>query len=356
MNEFLTRARLEDILSRVRSLRVGVVGDFTLDGYWFADMTRSVISREAPLYPRPVVSEQYSCGGAANTAWNLAALGPVEVRAFTVLGDDWRGELLLRALRQAGVDPRDVLTAPGWSTPFFGKVILQANKLEQEDARLDFINTTPIPPESEASLLASVESALPELAALIVADYQPIGVITDWVLQGLNELARRFPQVVFTVDSRQRIGSFEDMVRKPNELEAAHWMFPDRAPELIGLDEYAEAALRTQVDCVPRLEGRLEDYRGCPLFITLGERGCLVVSNGESQLVPAAPIFPPIDPVGAGDTFLSALTLALAAGAAPTEAACLGHLASAVTIRKLGITGAATPEEVLAAAAGVLVS
>ena len=50
----------------MRPLRVGVVGDFTLDGYWFADMTRSALSRETPLFPRPVVREHYSCGGAAN--------------------------------------------------------------------------------------------------------------------------------------------------------------------------------------------------------------------------------------------------------------------------------------------------
>jgi sugar/nucleoside kinase (ribokinase family) len=58
---------------------------------------------------------------------------------------------------------------------------------------------------------------------------------------------------------------------------------------------------------------------------------------------------PPVDTVGAGDTFLSALTLALAAGASAVEAAALGHLAAAVTIRKLGITGAASPTEILEA-------
>ena len=92
-------ARLSEILSAIPALRVGVVGDLTLDGYWFADMTRSVISRETPLFPRPVVREQYSCGGAANVAWNLSALRPAETRAFTVFGRDWRGELLLHALQ-----------------------------------------------------------------------------------------------------------------------------------------------------------------------------------------------------------------------------------------------------------------
>ena len=72
----------------------GCCGDFVLDGYWYADMTRAQLSRETPLYNRPVVAETYSPGGAANVAWNLADLGVGEVHAISVLGKDWRGSLL----------------------------------------------------------------------------------------------------------------------------------------------------------------------------------------------------------------------------------------------------------------------
>lgn len=333
-DEFLSRSRLDALLEQIRGARVGIIGDLTLDGYWFADMTRSQLSRETPLFPRPVVKEQYSCGGAANVAWNLAALRPAQTRAFTVFGRDWRGELLLQALRDVGVDTRDVLLDPDWLTPFFGKVILQNGRLQQEDSRLDFINTVPLSQETEEELLERVEAALTELDVLVIADYQAVGVITPRVLEGLNALAARFPQVVFTVDSRERIGQFRGMVRKPNDIEAARWLFPERTPGLVGVDELAEAGLHPQVDC------------GCPLIITMGEKGCLVLDGGESHLVPAVKAPPPIDTVGAGDTFLAALSLALAAGASAIEAARLGHLAAAVTIRKLGITGAASAEEI----------
>lgn len=353
MDEYLPFPRLEKILSSIRGLRVGIIGDFTLDGYWFVDMTRSVLSRETPLYPRPVVRERYSCGGAANVAWNLAALQPAEVRAFTVLGDDWRGEILLRLLREAGVDTRDTLRLaaslaagelegePGWITPFFGKVMLTSGKTQQEDARLDFVNTAELSLETEESILDRLESALPELDGLIVADYQSNGVITPRVLDGINDLAAGNERVIISVDSRERIGQFNNMVRKPNEVEAARWLFPDGTPGLVDLEQFAGAGLYPNVDC------------GCPLFITLGEKGCLVLSEGESHLVPAIPVPPPIDTVGAGDTFLAALTAALAVGATPVEAARLGHLASAVTIRKLGITGSASPDEILQIARGL---
>ena len=282
-----------------------------------------------------MVRERYSCGGAANVAWNLAALGVTQVRAFTVVGPDWRGELLRQALNAAGVDARAALEVPGWSTPFFGKVILSNGDRQQEDARLDFVNTTRLALATEQELLARLEASLPDLDAVVVADYQANGVITPGVLEGLNRLASEAGRTIFTVDSRERIGQFLGMLRKPNRVEAARWFFQGREPEEVGLQDFAEAALYPQVDC------------GCPLFITLGADGCLVLDGGESHLVPAVRVPPPIDPVGAGDTFLSALTVGMAAGALPVEAARLGHLAAAVTVRKLDITGTATAQEIL---------
>jgi bifunctional ADP-heptose synthase (sugar kinase/adenylyltransferase) len=56
---------------------------------------------------------------------------------------------------------------------------------------------------------------------------------------------------------------------------------------------------------------------------------------------------PPIDIVGAGDTFIAALGAALASGASNVEAAELACLAASITVKKIGITGAASPEELL---------
>ncbi|MDI7277942.1 MAG: PfkB family carbohydrate kinase, partial [Anaerolineae bacterium] len=55
----------------------------------------------------------------------------------------------------------------------------------------------------------------------------------------------------------------------------------------------------------------------------------------------------PIDPVGAGDSALAGIACALAVGASPEEAALVGNLCAAVTIRKIGTTGTASPAEVL---------
>ena len=57
------------------------------------------------------------------------------------------------------------------------------------------------------------------------------------------------------------------------------------------------------------------------------------------------PVEPPIDIVGAGDSVLAGLAMALGAGAAPAEAAELGNLAGGVVVKKIGTTGTADVEE-----------
>jgi bifunctional ADP-heptose synthase (sugar kinase/adenylyltransferase) len=118
MKPGLERTQLAAILEQIRRLRVGVCGDFVLDGYWYADMTRAQLSREAPLYNRPVIAETYSPGGAANVAWNLADLGVGEVYAISVLGKDWRAGLLRDIFQGLGIRSDYLLERPGWKTPF----------------------------------------------------------------------------------------------------------------------------------------------------------------------------------------------------------------------------------------------
>ena len=333
----LSRPRLAEILQAIGELSIGVLGDFTLDGYWYADMVQSQLSRETPLYPRPVVRETYSLGGAANVAWNASALRPAAVTAFSVLGPDWRGTILRDLLTAEGIRTTALVEDSSRRTPFYGKVVLTAaGRASQEDARLDFINTQPLPAAVEAQFLSALEQALPGLDALVIADYQTNGVISDGLVPAVLDLLRGYPHLPVVVDSRERAAAFSALTLKPNSLEAARLFFPNRDPAAVGLPELAQAALEHA-----RSTGR-------PIFITRGEQGCLVCSGGECRAVPGVPVPPPTDPVGAGDSFLASLAAGLAAGASPLESACLANLSAAVTVAKTGVTGTACPEEILA--------
>lgn len=332
----LPRPRLVEILQACRAVKAGVVGDFTLDAYWYADMTRAELSRETPLYARPVVRETYSPGGAANVAWNLADLGVAKVEAFSAFGQDWRGELFRQVLGKIGVSLEHSVFSPGWSTPLYGKVVLMNQGLMQEDARLDFVNPRPLPPEAEAELLANLEQAAAALDALVVADYQAVGVLSESGRQALNDLARRTSQVCWVADSRQHIGSFPAMTLKPNEMEAGRLFYPGREAESISAEQLALGGVSMQAQT------------GKPVYITQGERGCLLFEAGAVTHLPAVPLEPPIDPVGAGDTFVACLAACLAAGAEPWEAGVAATLAAAVSVKTLHITGTASPQAILA--------
>jgi len=332
----LSLERLQTLIHTWRDRRIGVLGDFVLDAYWYADMTLSRLSRETPLYPRPVVRETYSPGGAANVAANLASLGVGEVLAFTVLARDWRSRLLLDLLAQAGVNGEGVLFWEERLTPMFGKVILCNQELQQEDARLDFLNPRPLSGEAEAELLERVNAALPDLDALIVADYLPNGILSAGLRRALNELAGRRPGAFFVADSREAIQEFSNMIIKPNELEARRLLFPGCAEASIPLERLQEEAQR-----------QVAARGGPPAVITLGARGCLLVEPGGCRHFPVVPVSGPVDPVGAGDTFLAAFTASLTAGAGADEACQTALLASAVTVQCLKTTGSATPEQIL---------
>ncbi len=87
------------------------------------------------------------------------------------------------------------------------------------------------------------------------------------------------------------------------------------------------------------------------LIITHGPDGALVVQRRGLAWARERAIDNPVDICGAGDSFSAAAALALKVTGDPVLAARFGNLAAAVTIMKKG-TGAATPAEILARAAG----
>ena len=325
--------RLDSLLSGIRNTRTGLIGDLCLDVYWLADMTKSELSRETPHFPLPIVKEWMSPGGGGNTAANMAALRPGSLQVFGVLGKDWRGDVLGRLLRDSGMDTGSIIVSQHAVTNAYCKPLRAGySRIPTEDPRLDFNNDGPLSPEDEASLLESLIRCASGLDVLCVSDQLTYGCITPQVREKVMDLAREGLRVV--VDSRDRIRLYRDVVLKPNEVEVvrALGMAPSSIP--LGMDDYVRAAVR------------LARETRSSVCMTLGEKGCVCVDDTSILQVPAREVPPPIDIVGAGDTFLSAFSCALAAGAPIHEAAWFANLAASITIRKINITGTASPEEI----------
>jgi len=332
----LKRSRLIEILESIKSLDVAVIGDYALDVYWYADMTLSELSRETPHYTRPIIRETYSPGASGNICCNVKDLGVRKVFAVTVLGRDWRGQILMDKLREKGVLLNHVITSSERVTSTYIKPILCGFDSQQEDSRLDFINYHPLSENLESRILSEIQAAVSSVDVLIIEDQMTQnGIITDNIREVLIKTAEENPEKVFIADSRRNIGLFKNMVLKPNKMEAVKAIDQSRDPSTVTEEEIIE------------IGRELQKRAKRPVYITLSSEGALLITESGFEKIPAVRTEPPIDPVGAGDTFIAAAGASLAAGATPLEAGIIANLAASVVIKKLNITGTASPREIL---------
>lgn len=322
-------AYLNKLLEKIADVTVCVVGDVCLDIYWHADMKKSELSRETPHFPLPVVKERYSLGGGGNVMANVSALGVKAVLPVSVLGADWRGYLARECFTSIGADPAGLVTDETRVTPCYAKPLREGiSDVVYEDPRLDFENRAPLPESTEDALLAALEKAAAQADVIAVSDQLAFGTVTPKVRERLCELGRNMPVIV---DSRDRIALYHNVIIKPNEFEAAK-------------------ALACSVSDPAAAAKSLSERTGAPAIVTLGDKGAVWCEGKSAVFVRSTPAEPPVDPVGAGDTFLAAFAAACAAGAAGPDAVEFANLAAGVTVKKIGTTGTANADELRSAA------
>jgi rfaE bifunctional protein kinase chain/domain len=329
----MNREQLEELLARISHTRIGVIGDYCLDAYWTLDASLSEISIETGLATRPVRTQRYSLGGAGNVVSNLAAMGVRRICAFGAFGDDPFGREMTRILLDASVDIRGVLVQEtDWNTPVYIKPV----EGESEQGRIDFGNANSLAPTIRLSLLQALRGSLGELDLVIINQQLLHGIHTPGMRDGLADVIRG-ASVPFICDSRSFSDSYAGAMRKLNDREALR---------LIGVQWERQ-------DPVPRVDAQraadtLYDRWKTPVFLTRGSRGMLVREPEGTVEVPGLQILGRIDTVGAGDSALAGIAAALAAGSDPVSAATFGNFAAGVTVKKLFVTGTASPEEIRA--------
>ncbi|MFV0412532.1 MAG: bifunctional heptose 7-phosphate kinase/heptose 1-phosphate adenyltransferase [Oscillospiraceae bacterium] len=327
----LSEKRMNELLQKLPKARLGLIGDVCLDMYWFADMRRSELSRETPHFPLPVVEERLSLGAAGNVAANIKALGVETLHLISAAGDDWRHSILSGLLKQHGLREDYIVECKNRVTQSYCKPMRKGiSEVVYEDPRIDFSNYEPLPAQKEDEIIDALGTIAEKVDVLAVSDQFMYGCVTPRVRQKICEIGERLPVVV---DSRDRISEYTSVIIKPNEIEAG---------ALLGQNLLSGDLAANLLSAAPVLSGKT----GRPVVITLGEKGAFYYQEGSAYIVPAQAVSPPIDFVGAGDTFLSAFCATLAVGATGPEAIAFGNLASAVVIKKIGITGVATPEEI----------
>ena len=326
--------KLKSLLEDLKKTRVAVVGDFCLDVYWFSELSASEKSIETDLDTRPVARQRCSLGGAGNVVANLLDLGCGSVHALGVIGNDPWGKEMLRILGLCGADVTGIETQEdAWATLTYVKPCLDGN----ESNRFDFGNFNSLLDETGEKLIRNLENVLPDMDAVILNQQVRQGIHTPWFRNHLNELMLRNPSKIFVLDSRHYSEAYPGAILKLNAEEAARLTGIDRGPDALILKSEAISAAKT-----------LHQKTGKPVFVTRGDRGSLVYDAQGLVEIPGLHLLGKTDPVGAGDSYLAGLTLALAAKRSPGIAATLGGFVAGVTVQKLFQTGTASPGEVQA--------
>jgi rfaE bifunctional protein kinase chain/domain len=336
--------KLKSWLDRFTDLKVLVIGDFFLDKYLILERALGETSLETGLEAYQVVDVRCSPGAAGTVTSNLRALG-AQVIALGVIGDDGEGYELKRGLAERGI--QDALLTPALPegklfTPTYTKPMMrEPDGRTHELNRLDIKNRAPLPQAAENALIERLESLAPQVDAVVVADQvqeRNVGAITDRVREAIIRLAGEYPQKVFAADSRERIGLYRNVIIKPNRREAARavqpgWQGQDEQMSRAEVMRYGEALLKRT---------------GKPVYLTMSAQGIMVFTAQGAFHSPVVPVTGEIDPVGAGDSTMAGIALALAAGANWEEAAIVGNIVASITIQQIGTTGTASPAQVLA--------
>lgn len=324
--------RFQAITRRYASLKIAVIGDFSLDRYLEIDPAREEISIETGLPVHNVVRVRAQPGSAGTILNNLAALGVGTILPIGFCGEDGEGFELQAALRaRSGVTLRYFLQTPERSTFTYCKpLIMTPDRPPRELSRLDRKNWSPTPASVTRHLVQALRSAAGELDALIVmdqVDHAGTGAITPEVLDAVGGLARRRKTLPILADSRRGLRGYPGVIFKMNGAELLALAGGKR--------KLNPATARKHAATLARTNGRV-------VFVTLAEKGIVGADpQGRAVHLPAWPVRGPIDIVGAGDSVTANLTAALAAGARMEEALEFANAAASIVIHQLGTTGTA---------------
>ena len=307
-----------------------VIGDICLDRWCTYDPAATEPSRETGIPRIGVVSTEITPGAGGTVANNLAALGVGRVGVLGVIGDDGFGVELTRALSTRNITTDLLVRAEDVPTFTYTKLI-NARTGEEDQPRVDYLHTRDLPKSAEARVLEYLRLSFDAFDVVLVSDQSETatgGVITAPVRELLAELAKTNPGKLIWVDSRIRGHLFRSVTLKQNEREAR-----ESSQVALGTVDYRK--LRRHVEAPT-------------MFVTLGERGALVIDDRGETLVPVPRDVRPVDICGAGDSFTAGAALALAITNDPLLAARFGNAVASVTVGKRG-TGTASPAEVIAA-------
>lgn len=303
---------MKSIIEKFKDKKILVIGDIMLDEYIYGDVTR--INPEAPV---PVLNAQkieFRLGGAANVAANVVSLGGQCVLIGRVGADDIKNKII-SLLNEKKIFFK-LVEQDSFDSIKKTRIIARA----QQVVRVDWEKVQPIDAKGINEVMNFINVL--DFDLMILSDYGK-GMFVQELVDNLKGLGKKI-----IVDPKpQNMSLFKDtFLITPNFKEAK---------EITRKEDLMDAGLE------------IVNNFGCHSVITRGGEGCsFFEKQGSVQHIPSIKIREVYDVVGAGDTFISAISLALATGANFSDACTIANHAAGISVSKRG-TATVSPEELL---------
>lgn len=314
-------ARLCALLKQFATAKVCVVGDLIVDEYITCEPLG--MSREDPtIVVTPIDSTRF-VGGAGIVAAHAAGMG-AQVQFVSVAGADAARDYAEVELAAAGMTVR-MLTDDSRPTTLKQRYRCQGKSM----LRVSHLHQGAISAQLQTHLLGQVEEALAGANVLVFSDFN-YGCLPQPVVDQITVMAKA-RGVLLAADSQSssQVGDIARFVGMDMITPTEH---------------EARLSVRNRDDGLVVLAETLRRQAGAGnVLLKLGEEGMLIhVGEVEGSAWVTDRIgalnAAPRDVAGAGDSLLITAALTLACGGDIWEAACLGSLAAAVQVGRVGNT------------------
>ncbi|HZX48796.1 MAG TPA: PfkB family carbohydrate kinase [Nitrospirota bacterium] len=322
--DFLARHNFDlksllNTIDRMQKLKICVIGDIIVDEYITCDALG--MSQEDPtIVVIPVMQEKF-IGGAGIVAAHARGLGAT-VHFFSVVGKDEIADVAMESLEQSGVavhfyedDSRPTTLKQRFRAG--QKTLLRVSHLRQHAVNKEIRNR----------IFQDICDCISRIDLLIFADFNYGCLPQSLVSMIIDECTKRGIMMVADSQSSSQIGDisrFKGMsIVTPTEREAR-----------LAVHDF-ESGL------VVLAEKLKEKSQAKNVLITLAEEGVLIhaeTSQENKWLTDRLPALntAPKDVSGAGDSFLTCASMAVAVGADIWQSTYLGSLAAACQVGRTG--------------------
>jgi len=319
-------SNVEEVLERIKGLKVLVCGDIMLDVYTYGNVER--ISPEAPVPIVEVIKREYKPGGASNVAVNTCRLG-CSTTLLGIVGDDEDSKILDELCHKSGIN---TIFLPLRNKTTRKERIIGAR---QQMMRLDIEENHPLPEEQVTEIINTIKKIMSKekFDVIIMEDYDK-GFFSAAVVEYIVSLKRDHKVFISADPKKRNFGLYRGIsLLKPN------------LKEFIAGAGLSYDASREEVFAAAR--SLRKNWNIEHLMITMGAEGIYYVNDREEGVAPARAM-EVVDITGAGDTVVATASLCLASGLSLSETSFLCNISAGIVCGKLG-TYAPTPHEIIQA-------